>query len=122
MVVVGDAERGKRRESPGPVASRGVFFSHLCLGGIRGIRSTVGVYVMCHMETYVGQGVSKWVCGLTKGDTAKLQQHRLHYMKEITTSEYNLHRCAFKPFATPFVIGYGRRLYIHFSHCAFTNY
>nr|GLL27094.1 uncharacterized protein LOC109154777 isoform X2 [Ipomoea trifida] len=51
-----------------------------------------GVYIMCHMETYVCQGVSKWDCGLTKGDTAKLRQLMLHYMKEITTSEFNLHR------------------------------
>nr|GMC75051.1 zinc finger BED domain-containing protein RICESLEEPER 2-like [Ipomoea batatas] len=37
---------------------------------IRRIRRTdCGVYLMRHMETYVCQGISKWDCGLVRGDT-----------------------------------------------------
>lgn len=45
---------------------------------IRRIRRTdCGVYLMRHMETYVCQGISKWDCGLVRGDTSKLRKLRL---------------------------------------------
>ncbi|XP_019158047.1 PREDICTED: uncharacterized protein LOC109154777 isoform X2 [Ipomoea nil] len=52
-----------------------------------------GVYVMHHMESYVGQGVARWRCGLTKGNVAQLKKLMLRYMKELATSEFNLHKC-----------------------------
>nr|GMC60562.1 zinc finger BED domain-containing protein RICESLEEPER 2-like [Ipomoea batatas] len=51
-----------------------------------------GMYLIHHMETYVEQGLFKWDCGLTKGDTSKLHKLRLQYMKDIVVSEYNAHR------------------------------
>nr|GMD57203.1 zinc finger BED domain-containing protein RICESLEEPER 2-like [Ipomoea batatas] len=50
------------------------------------------VYLMRHMESFVGQGVSNWDCGLVKGDYSTLHKLRLQYMKEVAVSEYNLHR------------------------------
>nr|GMD01366.1 zinc finger BED domain-containing protein RICESLEEPER 2-like [Ipomoea batatas] len=35
---------------------------------------------------------AKWECGLTKGDSTKMHQLRLHYIKEIAISEFNLHK------------------------------
>nr|GMC49035.1 zinc finger BED domain-containing protein RICESLEEPER 2-like [Ipomoea batatas] len=32
------------------------------------------IYLMCHIETYVSQRVSKWECDLVKGETAKLHK------------------------------------------------
>nr|GMD03338.1 uncharacterized protein LOC109168900 [Ipomoea batatas] len=51
-----------------------------------------GVYLMRHMETYTGQAVSAWVCGLVKGEYSTLQKLRMKYMKELVLSDYNLHR------------------------------
>nr|GMC77658.1 zinc finger BED domain-containing protein RICESLEEPER 2-like [Ipomoea batatas] len=50
-----------------------------------------GVYLMRYMEMYVGQGVSKWECGLVKGETDKLHQLRLNYMKDLAVSGFNVH-------------------------------
>nr|GMD04300.1 zinc finger BED domain-containing protein RICESLEEPER 2-like [Ipomoea batatas] len=50
------------------------------------------VYLMRHMESFVGQGVSDWDCSLVKGDYNTLHKLRLQYMKEVAVSEYNLHR------------------------------
>nr|GMD79828.1 zinc finger BED domain-containing protein RICESLEEPER 2-like [Ipomoea batatas] len=49
------------------------------------------VYLMRHMESYFGEGVGSWECGLTKGDRAELNRLRLHYMKEICTIDVNAH-------------------------------
>nr|GMC79942.1 ulp1 protease family, C-terminal catalytic domain-containing protein [Ipomoea batatas] len=51
-----------------------------------------GVYLMRHMETYTGQAVSAWDCGLVKGEYCMLQKLRIKYMKELVLSDYNLHR------------------------------
>nr|GMD60667.1 zinc finger BED domain-containing protein RICESLEEPER 2-like [Ipomoea batatas] len=51
-----------------------------------------GVFLMCHMETYLGQGVKKWDCGLIKGDISELHELRMRFMKELSISEYNIHR------------------------------
>nr|GMD50439.1 putative ulp1 protease family, C-terminal catalytic domain-containing protein [Ipomoea batatas] len=50
------------------------------------------VYLMRHMESYCGEGVNRWVCGLKKGDRSELNSLRLHYIKEIFTSDVNTHR------------------------------
>nr|GMD82814.1 receptor-like protein 12 [Ipomoea batatas] len=50
-----------------------------------------GVYLMRHMESYVGQGVAKWDCGLTSGDKLQLQRLRLRYMKELCIVDVNAH-------------------------------
>lgn len=55
-------------------------------------KTDCGVYLMRHMESFVGQGVSNWDCGLVKGDYSTLHKLRLQYMKEVAVSEYNLHR------------------------------
>nr|GME13353.1 zinc finger BED domain-containing protein RICESLEEPER 2-like [Ipomoea batatas] len=51
-----------------------------------------GVFLMRHMETYLGQGVKKWDCGLVKGGTSKLHKLRIRFMKDLAISEYNIHR------------------------------
>nr|GME03144.1 uncharacterized protein LOC109189836 [Ipomoea batatas] len=51
-----------------------------------------GVYLMRHMETYTGQVVSAWDCGLVKGEYSMLQKLRIKYMKKLVLSDYNLHR------------------------------
>nr|GMC54185.1 zinc finger BED domain-containing protein RICESLEEPER 2-like [Ipomoea batatas] len=56
------------------------------------IMTDCGVYLMRHMETFMGQGVSDWECGLVKGDSGMLNKFRLQYMKDLVLSEYNLHR------------------------------
>ncbi|XP_031128889.1 uncharacterized protein LOC116030714 [Ipomoea triloba] len=55
-------------------------------------RTDCGVYLMRHMKTYVGQGVPKWECGLGKGETTKLHQLRLHYMKELVILVFTAHK------------------------------
>nr|GLL37589.1 uncharacterized protein LOC109189836 [Ipomoea trifida] len=39
-----------------------------------------GVYLMWHMESYVGERVTKWDCGLTRGDRLQFQMLRLRYI------------------------------------------
>nr|GMC84624.1 uncharacterized protein LOC109168900 [Ipomoea batatas] len=51
-----------------------------------------GVYLMRHMESFLGQGVLDWDCGLVKEEYSTLHKLRLQYMKELVVSEYNLHR------------------------------
>jgi len=51
-----------------------------------------GVYRMRHIETFMGQAVSRWDCGIVKGDSAILHKLHLQYMKDLVVSEYNLHR------------------------------
>nr|GMD71886.1 disease resistance protein RPP13-like isoform X6 [Ipomoea batatas] len=51
-----------------------------------------GVYVMWHMESYSGEGVGSWECGLAKGDRTELNRLCLQYMKEIYTVHVNAHR------------------------------
>nr|GMC88985.1 uncharacterized protein LOC109168900 [Ipomoea batatas] len=50
-----------------------------------------GVYLMRHMESFAGQPVKQWNCGLVKGDQSMLHKLRLRYMKELAVSEYNIH-------------------------------
>nr|GMC46605.1 zinc finger BED domain-containing protein RICESLEEPER 2-like [Ipomoea batatas]GMC49030.1 zinc finger BED domain-containing protein RICESLEEPER 2-like [Ipomoea batatas] len=50
-----------------------------------------GVYLMRHMESYVGESVAKWDCGLTSGDRLQLQMLHLRYMKELSTVDINAH-------------------------------
>nr|GMD88128.1 uncharacterized protein LOC109189836 [Ipomoea batatas] len=51
-----------------------------------------GVYLMRHMESYAGYGVTDWDCGLVKGDQAALDRFRLKYIREICTTNINSHR------------------------------
>nr|GMD89605.1 uncharacterized protein LOC109189836 [Ipomoea batatas] len=51
-----------------------------------------GVYLMRHMESYAGHGVTDWDCGLVKGDQAALDRFRLKYIREICTANINSHR------------------------------
>nr|GMC69105.1 zinc finger BED domain-containing protein RICESLEEPER 2-like [Ipomoea batatas] len=50
-----------------------------------------GVYLMRHMESYVGESVAKWDCGLTSGDRLQLQMLSLCYMKELCIVDINAH-------------------------------
>nr|GMC69506.1 uncharacterized protein LOC109168900 [Ipomoea batatas] len=51
----------------------------------RGVRNKIdcGVYLMRHMETFTGQSVKHWDCGLVKGDFTMLHKFRLQYMKDL---------------------------------------
>nr|GMD57236.1 zinc finger BED domain-containing protein RICESLEEPER 2-like [Ipomoea batatas] len=51
-----------------------------------------GVFLMRHMETYLGQRISNWDCGLIKGDTLKLHKLRMRYMKELSIFEFSIHK------------------------------
>lgn len=51
-----------------------------------------GVFTMRHMESYVGQSVKNWDCGLRRGDPSQLKQLRRKYLHAISTSEFNTHR------------------------------
>nr|GMC82304.1 zinc finger BED domain-containing protein RICESLEEPER 2-like [Ipomoea batatas] len=51
-----------------------------------------GVYLMRHMESFLGQGVLDWDCGLVKEEYSTLHKLKLQYMKELVVSEYNLHK------------------------------
>ncbi|XP_019163607.1 PREDICTED: uncharacterized protein LOC109159949 [Ipomoea nil] len=51
-----------------------------------------GIFLMRHMETYVGQRVRDWECGLVKGDYTVLHKLRLRYMNELVTSQCNVMR------------------------------
>nr|GMD54437.1 GATA transcription factor 1-like [Ipomoea batatas] len=51
-----------------------------------------GVFLMRHMETYLGQRISNWDCGLVKGDTLKLHKLRMRYMKELSIFEFSIHK------------------------------
>nr|GMD60601.1 uncharacterized protein LOC109189836 [Ipomoea batatas] len=51
-----------------------------------------GVYLMRHMESYAGQSVTDWDCGLVKGDQAALDRFRMKYIREICTTNINSHR------------------------------
>lgn len=43
------------------------------------------------MESYAGEGVAKWQCSVVRGDQVELDRLRLHYIKEICTTDINLH-------------------------------
>lgn len=51
-----------------------------------------GVFAMRHMESYEGQRVKDWDCGLRKGDKSQLKQLRMHYLWTLATYEFNKHR------------------------------
>nr|GMC86763.1 putative ulp1 protease family, C-terminal catalytic domain-containing protein [Ipomoea batatas] len=58
-----------------------------------------GVFAMRHMETFLGQSVKSWDCGLRKGDRKGLESLRVSYMRQILAAELNVHhsnniRCA----------------------------
>nr|GMD25791.1 zinc finger BED domain-containing protein RICESLEEPER 2-like [Ipomoea batatas] len=65
-----------------------------------------GVYLMRHMESYVREDVARWECGLFRGDQTELDSLRLHYMKEICTTDINSHNtrnvaCALRFLSSP---------------------
>lgn len=49
-----------------------------------------GIYAMRHMETYKGQQVKEWNCGLNSEKS--LQDLRVKYCKVLLTSEANMLR------------------------------
>nr|GMC60121.1 uncharacterized protein LOC109164944 [Ipomoea batatas] len=51
-----------------------------------------GIYTMRHMETYLGQGVSSWVCGIVKGDKNMLNDLHKKFMHDILVSNINTHK------------------------------
>ncbi|GJW60564.1 hypothetical protein Tco_0109899 [Tanacetum coccineum] len=54
-----------------------------------------GVFLMCHMEAYMGNVMSKWECGLEaegKKQNAQLGRLRKRYAVTLLLSECNLHR------------------------------
>ncbi|XP_019169052.1 PREDICTED: uncharacterized protein LOC109164944 [Ipomoea nil] len=50
------------------------------------------IYIMRHMESYLGQGVSNWECGLVKGDRDILNDLRKRFMHDILVSNINMHK------------------------------
>ncbi|KAH6775547.1 hypothetical protein C2S52_013108 [Perilla frutescens var. hirtella] len=50
-----------------------------------------GVYVMRHMETYMGQSVNAWKCNLEKGNLFQLNVLRIKYCGSILASVLNEH-------------------------------
>nr|GMD95284.1 uncharacterized protein LOC109155335 [Ipomoea batatas] len=51
-----------------------------------------GIYTMRHMESYLGQGVSGWECGLVKGDRNIVNDLRKKFMHDILVSNINTHK------------------------------
>ncbi|KAL3621671.1 hypothetical protein CASFOL_036583 [Castilleja foliolosa] len=51
-----------------------------------------GVYVMRHMETYMGGSLRGWKCGLSKNNARQMKALRAKYAAAILGSEMNLHR------------------------------
>nr|GMD88062.1 uncharacterized protein LOC109164944 [Ipomoea batatas] len=51
-----------------------------------------GIYTMRHMETYLGQGVSSWECGIVKGDKNMLNDLHKKFMHDILVSNINTHK------------------------------
>nr|GMD28458.1 zinc finger BED domain-containing protein RICESLEEPER 2-like [Ipomoea batatas] len=74
---------------PPVVAASAVVESALSLIAMS-MRIDCGVYIMRHMESYAGQGVTEWDCGLVKGDQAALDRFRLKYIREIMHGKYQL--------------------------------
>ncbi|KAH6779521.1 hypothetical protein C2S52_010758 [Perilla frutescens var. hirtella] len=50
-----------------------------------------GVYVMRHMETYMGQSVNAWKCNLEKGNVFQMNVLRIKYCGSILASGLNEH-------------------------------
>ncbi|KAH6837944.1 hypothetical protein C2S53_000413 [Perilla frutescens var. hirtella] len=50
-----------------------------------------GVYVMWHMETYMGQSVNAWKCNLEKGNVFQMNVLRIKYCGSILASGLNEH-------------------------------
>nr|GMD96852.1 uncharacterized protein LOC109164944 [Ipomoea batatas] len=50
------------------------------------------IYTMRHMESYLGQGVSRWECGIVKGDMHMLNDLRKKFMHDILVSNINSHK------------------------------
>ncbi|KAL3651827.1 hypothetical protein CASFOL_004829 [Castilleja foliolosa] len=51
-----------------------------------------GVYVMRHMETYMGGSLRGWKCGLSKNNSRQMKALRAKYAAAILGSDMNLHR------------------------------
>nr|GLL39987.1 uncharacterized protein LOC109164944 [Ipomoea trifida] len=51
-----------------------------------------GIYTMRHMDTYLGQGVSSWECGIVKGDKNMLNDLHKKFMHDILVSNINSHK------------------------------
>ncbi|KAH6785361.1 hypothetical protein C2S51_037816 [Perilla frutescens var. frutescens] len=50
-----------------------------------------GVYAMRHMETYMGQAIKSWNCGLEEGNVRRMKRFRIKYCAAILTSDMNVH-------------------------------
>ncbi|KAL3621637.1 hypothetical protein CASFOL_036549 [Castilleja foliolosa] len=51
-----------------------------------------GVFAMRHMETYMGETVRSWRCGLAKDKPKMLKYMRVKYCAAILGSDINIHR------------------------------
>ncbi|KAL3649826.1 hypothetical protein CASFOL_006229 [Castilleja foliolosa] len=51
-----------------------------------------GVYVMRHMETYMGGSLRGWKCGLSKNNSRQMKALRAKYAATILGSDMNIHR------------------------------
>ncbi|KAH6763077.1 hypothetical protein C2S52_020510 [Perilla frutescens var. hirtella] len=54
-------------------------------------KNDCGVYVMRHMETYMGQSVNAWKCNLEKGNVFQMNVLRIKYCGSILASRLNEH-------------------------------
>ncbi|KAH6783648.1 hypothetical protein C2S52_008607 [Perilla frutescens var. hirtella] len=50
-----------------------------------------GIYAMRHMETYMGQAIKSWNCGLKKGNDRRMKCLCIKYCAAILTSDINVH-------------------------------
>ncbi|XP_031114096.1 uncharacterized protein LOC116017620 [Ipomoea triloba] len=51
-----------------------------------------GVFAMRHMETYVGQSIASWDCGIRRGDARCVREMRVRLMSELLLFHNNTHR------------------------------
>nr|GMD45670.1 zinc finger BED domain-containing protein RICESLEEPER 2-like [Ipomoea batatas] len=51
-----------------------------------------GVFAMRHMETYVGQSIASWDCGIRSGDARCVREMRVKLMSDLLLFHNNTHR------------------------------
>nr|GMD34396.1 uncharacterized protein LOC109168900 [Ipomoea batatas] len=50
-----------------------------------------GVFAMRHMETYVGQSIASWDCGIRRGDARCVREMRVRLLSELLLFHNNTH-------------------------------
>ena len=54
-----------------------------------------GIYLMRHMESYMGESERRWECGLTgkkAGDVTAILELRMKYMARLLTADFNKYK------------------------------